>query len=219
MPEYSHTLIPNRVDFVPDPAQVTAFLESLVSIGAAPLQPEMTVSKLSSAVRSLTNPFTLKTETYPVREFERVAELSKVAGALTGLDDYNVTLEGKGPATLPAFEFDFEGIYDFIVRCCLRAEVVSTSDSHDEAPLERKSEFFGRPCSSQNRLGIFHHPNTLEVIEVPNAGCARFWIEFEFGKMLFPQIKDRLDLIEPSIVEAAKREFAIEFVQGCHWCA
>jgi hypothetical protein len=115
--------------------------------------------------------------------------------------------------------FDLVGTYDFLVHCCLRAQVVSTSDWHDEVLVKQKVEFFGRPCNPKDRLGIFHNPNTLEVIEVPKAGCARFWIEFEFGNMLFPTIEGRLDLIEPRIVDAAKKNFAIEWVQGCHWCA
>jgi hypothetical protein len=52
MPEYSHTLVPDRVDFDPDPIQVGAFLASLVSIGAAPLKSAITVSKLSGEVRT-----------------------------------------------------------------------------------------------------------------------------------------------------------------------
>ena len=64
MPEYTHTLIPDRVDFAPDPKQVGAFLASLVSMGAAPLKPTITISKLSGGGRSFANPFTGKTETY-----------------------------------------------------------------------------------------------------------------------------------------------------------
>jgi len=219
MPEYTHTLIPDRVGFTPDPKQVGAFLASLVSIGAAPLKPAITVSRLSGEVRSFVNPFTGKTETYPTRKADKVKDLSGVPAVLRGLDDYNVTLAGKGPPKLRALEFDFKGPYDFLVHSCLRAEVVSTSDWHDEVPIKRKVEFFGRPCSSKDRLGIFHNPNTLEVIEVPKAGCARFWIEFEYGKMLFPPIADRLELIEPSIIHTAEKEFGSKFEQGCHWCA
>jgi hypothetical protein len=219
MPEYTHTLIPARVEFAPQPKQVGAFLASLVSIGAAPLKPAITISKLSGEVRSVANPFTGKTERYSRRRTEKLEDLSAVSTVLEGLDDYNLIVAGKGPPKLPAFEFDFSGAYDFLVHCCLRAEVVSTSDWHDEVPVEREVEFFGRPCSSKNRTGIFHNPNTLEVIEVPKAGCARFWIEFEYGKTLFPPIQDRLDLIEPRIVHAAEEEFGVQFVQGCHWCA
>ena len=138
---------------------------------------------------------------------------------MTGLDDFYVTVAGKGPHKLRAFVFVHKAGYDFLVQCCLRAKVVSTSDCHDEVPIERKVEFFGRACGSKNRLGIFHNPNTLEVIEVPEAGCARFWIEFEYGKMLFPPIEDSLELIESSIIHAAEKEFENRFVQGCRWCA
>jgi hypothetical protein len=219
MPEYAHTLIPDRVDFAPAPQQVAAFLASLVSLGAAPLKPAITVSKPFGKARSIRNPFTGKTESFPVRKAEKVNDLASLAGALKGLDDYNVTLAGKGPPALPAFAFDFKGSYDFLVHCCLRAEVVSTSDWHDEVPINQEVEFFGQPCSPKDRLGIFHNHSTLDVIEVPQAGCARFWIEFEFGKMLFPPIQNSLDLIEPKIVEAAAREFDRKFAQGCHWSA
>jgi hypothetical protein len=39
MPEYTHTLIPDRVNFAPDPKQVGSFLTSLMTLGAAPLMP------------------------------------------------------------------------------------------------------------------------------------------------------------------------------------
>ena len=219
MPEYTHTLIPSRVDFVPEPQQVGAFLSSLASIGAAPLRPAIMVSKPSGKVRSYRNPFTGMDESMALRTTSKLKDLAAVPRKLQALDDYDVTLSGKGPPKLPAFKFNFHGTYDFDVACRLRAEVVSTSDWHDEIPIRRKVEFFERPCNPKDRLGIFHHPSTLKVIEVPKAGCARFWIEFEFGKMLFPRIKDRLDILEPEIVAAAQRDFAIKFVQGCHWCA
>src|SRR5262249_42551836 len=142
--------------------------------------------------------------------------LAAVPEALKELDDYNVTLTGKGPPKLPAFTFDFKGTCDFVVCCCLHAEVVSTSDWHGDATVR---EYFGSPCRSEDRLGIYHNPNPFEVIEVPNAGCSRFWIEFEYGKMLFPRIEDRLDLIEPKILDAAIQHFGVKFAQGCRWGA
>jgi hypothetical protein len=219
MPEYSHTLIPDHENFVPDSRRVGTFLSSLVSIGAAPLMPAISVSKLTGEVRVFTNPLTGETDSTAMSKVNNLRNLAAVPAALKELDDYNVTLVGKGPPKLPAFMFDFKGTYDFLVHCCCRAEVVSTSDWHDEGPVKRKVEFFGRPCSPNDRLGIYHNPNTLEVIEVPKAGCARFWIEFEFGKMFFPPIVDRLDLIDPTIVEVAERDFGVKFVQGCRWCA
>lgn len=181
--------------------------------------PTVRMAKLSGEVQTFKNPFTGKTDSFPVRQGKKLKDVDAVPGALKGLDDFDTTLSGKGPPELPAFVFDFKGQYDFLIHCSLRAEVVSTSDWHDEVPIKRKVKSFGQPCSSRDRLGICHNPNTLAVIEVPKAGCARFRIEFEYGKMLFPPIVDRLDLIEPKIVAAAEKEFAIKFVQGCHWCA
>jgi hypothetical protein len=217
MPEYAHTLIPERFDFVPLPDQVGAFLSSLISIGAAPLSPTIYVSKLSGKVDNYINPFTGETVSVAGRKSKKLKHVDAVARELKALDDFNVSVDGKGPPSLPAFVFDFQGSYDFSVQCQLRAEVVSTSNWHDDLPIGRKVEFFGKPCSPADRLGIFHNPNTGEVIEVPNAGCARFWIGFEFGKMLFPAIDRSLDLIEPKIVETAERDFGIKFVQGCCW--
>ena len=219
MPEYTHTLITDRVDFVPNPKQVGVFLASLVALGAAPLNLAITVSKLSGNVRTGVNPFTGKTETYAKRDTTKVEDIAEVPDALQGLDDYNLTVMGKGPPKMPAFEFDFNGAYDFLVRCSLRSTVVSTSDPHDGVPPIHTVESFGRPCSPDDRLGIFHNPNTLEVIEVPNAGARGFASSSRFGKTLFPHIEDSLDLIEPAIIQAAETDFRIEFVQGCHWCA
>jgi hypothetical protein len=219
MPEYSHTLIPDRVDFAPKPEQVRAFLDSLVSLGAAPLKPNVAVAKLSGEGRSVVNPFTGKTEKFPMWKIVKVTDNASIPKTLRGLDDYSVRLSGKGPPKLPPFEFELKIKYDFLVHCSLRAEVVSTSDCHDEFAFKRKVAFFGQPCSAKDRLGVFHNPKTGKVIEVPKAGCARFWVEFEFGKMLFPDIENRLDIIEPSILEVAEKEFGITFVQGCHWGA
>ncbi len=78
------------------------------------------------------------------------------------------------------------------------------------ADVSLRVPFFGRPCSPNDRLGVFTNPSTSEVIEVPNAGCVRFWIEFEYGKSLFPRTKDRLDVIEPAIAQGAEEEFGIK---------
>lgn len=218
MPEYSHTLIPSQIDFVPTPQQVASFLSSLADLGATPLNPEIAVSKPSGKVRTFKNPITGNVDTFAMHESKALDDFAVVADALTSLVDYYVSIAGEGPPKLTALAFEFTGPYEFIVRCSLRPEVVSMSDWHDEVRIQRKAEFFGARCSPNDRLGIYFNPYTLEVIEVPNAGCARFWIEFEFGN-LFPSIKDRLDLIDPAIVEVAEKEFAIKFVQGCHWCA
>ena len=220
MPEYSHTLIPDRVDYEPAPKQVADFVTALVELGAAPLDPILTINTLSGETRSGVNPFTGKTETFPIRKSKTLESIATIRSAVEGMDDYNVVMIGKGPPEVPALEFEYDGPYDLLLNCCLREAPVSTSDYHDEvqADLEQKPPFFGRPCDTTMQTGIYHNPSTLEVIEVPNAGCARFWIEFEYGN-LFPNISNGLDVLEPSIVAAASETFDVSFVQGCHWCA
>jgi hypothetical protein len=219
MPEYTHTLIPDRSDFVPEPKQVASFFEGLIELGAAPTNGQIRGVRLSGESRSFLNPFTKAMDSFPIWKPMEVDGLAAITMAVEELNDYNLILEGEGPPKVPALLFSNEGRYGFAVHCCLRREVVSTSNWHEESPIKRSVTLFGQRCTLENRLGIFSHPDTLAIIEVPNAGCARFWIEFEFGKMLFPEIDDRLDLMEPSIVRFAEDRFRIKFAQGCCWCA
>lgn len=242
MPEiYGHTLVPGHVDFAPRPQQVAAFLDGLVKLGAAPLRATLRIGK--PGFRTGFNALTGETLTIPARRYTAVGADADLSAALVGLDDYNVQLSGEGPPGLPPFAlwlhdvqprtgkgrlesqdddcrmipFDSEKTYGFTLECCLRAEVVSTSDRHEVAPPGHQMPAFCQPDRSHNRIGIFHHPCTNKIIEVPGAGCARFWIQFEFGKWLFPNIEDSLNLVDPSIVELAKTSLGTDFLQGCYW--
>jgi hypothetical protein len=217
MPEYTHTLIPNLLNFVPDSSRVIEFLSSLMTSGALPLQPTIMVAKPTGDVRTFNNPATGESLSFVMRTGKKAKDFAALTRAILSLNDYDITIAGNGPPPLPAFQFD--GRYDFAVHCSLRPNLVSTSDWHDHVPVKRRVKLFGQPCGSKDRMGVFHNPDTLEVIEVPKAGCSRFWISFEFGKSLFPPIKDRLDLIDPALVEIAQKEFGVNFVQGCQWCA
>src|SRR5688572_4734102 len=108
MPAYIHTLVPHRVDFVPPPDHVALFLSKLISIGAAPLKPTISVSKLTGEVRRVTSGFTGMTRSLSLRRSEVLENVAAVTGALNGLDDYNVTVTGEGPPQVPALVFDFE---------------------------------------------------------------------------------------------------------------
>ncbi len=92
------------------------------------------------------------------------------------------------------------------------------SDLHEEAESSRKPIPFGDECDESDSLGVFTHPHTLEVIEVPGAGCARFWIEFELGKFLFPELADGdTAILHPAVVGLASENFGVEFIQGFMW--
>jgi hypothetical protein len=214
--QYTHLLIPECVDFVPPPAHVAAFFEGLVTLNSVPLTAAITISKFSGKFRTGSDCLTGDTISIPVRDFTSLENTSGIAERLVGLDDYDVLFSGQGPAKLPPFtlytvteseESVFEENYSYDVNCCLRAEVMSTCE---EPP-------FGSPCPSGKRDGIFLHPTTGEAMNVPGAACARFWIEFQFGKWLFPRVGESLNVLEPSILANAIGCFGTEFAQGCIW--
>jgi hypothetical protein len=212
--QYSHLLIPDRADFVPQPEQVAAFIEGLVRINAAPLEAIFRVAKLSGESWRGRDPLTGNEIFVPRRNFTTVRNLSDVRAQLVGLDDFDVLASGQGPPFLPPFalftmtgsqESEYSGPYGYELRCHLRAEAVSTS----EVPL------FGSPCRAEQGTGIFRNPMTGVTIVVQNAGCARFWVEFGFGKWLFPKIGESLNLLPASILTNATDTFGTGFAQGC----
>lgn len=212
--QYAHVLIPDRVDFAPQPEQVAAFLEGLVHLRSAPLEATFRVGKLSGKSRTGFNSLRGEELSIPRRDFAALGSISEIPGQLVGLYDYDVVVSGLGPAKLPPLtlytitgseESEFKGTYGFEVRCCLRKDVVSTCETPP----------FGSQFQSESRNGIFRHPHTGVTIEVPNAACARFWIEFQFGKWLLPKIGSSLNLLQPSILTNAIERFGTTFAQGC----
>lgn len=246
MEQYVHTLIPDDIDFAPRSNQVAAFLDGLVELGAAPLQAKLKVRKLSGQLRIGRHPLTGETLSIPTRDQIGVENIADVLPIINALDDYDVVMSGQGPSRLAPFklrthdvrpraaagrevllepldtqqellECDFEGAYVFDVECCLRRELVSTSDPHPEMPSAPDVPAFGQPCTSKNRgTGFFRNPRTGVIMQVPRAGCARFWIAFEFGRFVFPEISDTLSLLHPSIVKNAEESFGVTFIQGCY---
>ena len=228
MEQYVHLLIPTRFDYVPQLSQVSTFIRKLQEIGSAPLQPTMKMRKVSG-YRTGRDPMTGEPISVPKWSQTLIEEIPALDEQLAGLDEYDVTVAGQGPPSRPAFplryfekqgqdtyvETDFPEIYDFSVRCCLRKSPVSMSTTPENSSDTLDGLAFGEPCPPAQCVGKFVHPVDERVLEVPGAGCARFWIEFEFGKFLFPHIEDNLNLLEPEILRSAKDCFASEFVQGC----
>lgn len=216
---YTHMMIPDQVDYAPRPRQVADFFAALIEIGAAPvnlkLQAQADFEPLTYArrkswaaqFRTGTHPLTGEAIAIPryTAEFADVAGLREALSALQGLDEYKVSIFGSRPPKLSLFPLDafvdgrcipHDGPYDLEADCCLEPQIVSTSGYNAPVP-------FRSFCSP-----------TL----VQNAGCARFRIEFHFGKWMFPEIKDNnLDLLPASVVDAAQKAFAVRFAQGCRW--
>jgi len=219
--QYVHTLIPVEPQFSPTTEQISRFLEGLSALGAAPLNPEVFVLKPSGRLRSFKNPLTGETKSFPAKDRVPLKSIADVASVIEGLKEYYVRMEGQGPPGLPPLPLYFENSlvsdsYSFNVGCSIRPEPVSMSDLGDEQ-TGNEVVVFGQACSQQSRAALFRHPETGELIEVANAGCARFWVEFEFGKWLLPNIGTSLDILNPDITKLATKSFGLPFTQGFHY--
>jgi hypothetical protein len=218
--QYVHTLIPNDPRFSPTAEQIVHFLEGLSALGAAPLNPELLVLKPSGRLRTFSDPMTGETRSFPANDRVTVKSTADLAPTIDVLQHYYVALEGQGPPRLPPFPLYFEDApvtrnYGFTAACCLRPEPVSMSDLGDEQ-TEGEIPSFGEACTALRGTALFRHPATEELIEVTDAGCARFWVEFEFGKWLLPHIGSSLEILDPTITELATVSFALPFAQGFH---
>lgn len=168
------------------------------------------------------NPLTGEMVFVPQRYYTVLSDLGALPLQVEGLDQYEFEVSGIGPPKLSLFEFNlgrvpFESPFEFRWRCCLRREIVSTSDYHGDQPGGRESLAFDQPVDKIRHTGYFSNPETLETITVPSAGCARFRVEFALGKGLFPKIREGLDLLNPLVLAEANRIFGVSFAQGCWW--
>jgi hypothetical protein len=225
--QYVHTLIAADSAFVPKPPQLAEFFEGLVTAfhfrltSGAPSRPPLRVVKPTGRLRTALNPLTGETWSFPASDHIGTERLADIPGVIDGLDHYSVLasgewkLENRPMVLLTADGNPYEDSYLCEVSCHLRPKPVSTSCWNGRtAPEEGDVPIFGEACAPEVGTGIFSHPWTGEMIKVPDAGCARFWIEFEFGKFLLPEMADRLDVLSPPIVAKTDECFETGFVQG-----
>jgi hypothetical protein len=227
---YTHMLIPDQVDYAPCSSHVADFFAALINIGAAPVNAELEAQYFKLPYRKRkgwkaefrrgTNPLTGEPIALPryIAKFQDEAELREALRVLRGVDQYEASIFGSWPpklSPLPLGTHDgcrfvpYNGQSELSVCCCLHPEIASTSSPFDAYPTS---------YSLTDRTGFFRNPRTGETIRVPNAGYARFWIEFRFGKWLFPEMKDNgLDLLSIPVVDAAYKAFSTRFNQGCSW--
>jgi hypothetical protein len=218
-------LIPTDPHFRPNLEGIADFLEGAIELGVVPhasvsFNP---VKRVRARIFRGRNPFT--GETLVFRAPTRMAVQTKVLKrteqilpAARGVAEFDVRASGVGLPRTPPVPIDFSKPYTVDVGCCVRSRLVSLSDLHEESGSKRKRVPFGERCKKGDSIGLYSNPKTLEVIEVPGAGCGRFWIEFELGKFLFPKIKrGNLRILNPRITKLAERCFVQEFLQGCSW--
>jgi len=230
MEQYIHTLISVDPEFVPESAQVASFLSELVSqfrfspISGQRFLTGLVVAKPSGKLRWGTNPMTGEKISIPEWDRSNLERFEDVPAFIEGCTHYSVGQSGQWAGKdRPVLLFKTDGApydenYVCTVRCELRPEAVSTSAWDVEAgPDTRNVPTFGSACKDAVRVGIFPNPWTGGAIEIEDAGCARFWIEFEFGKFIYPKVTDSFEVMSPAIVLGAERCFRAKFAQGCRF--
>ena len=149
------------------------------------------------------------------RALESINELLEV---VADAEEYNIDVSACAAPKVAPLPIEFADPYDLTVGCRQRSQLVSTSDLHENATPGQTAIAFGQDCTAADTLGLFTHPETLATIEVPGGGCARFWIEVELGKFLFPKISGTdARILNPQVVELATRSFQLPFVEGFRW--
>src|SRR5215469_4934359 len=127
--QYVHTLIPDRADFAPQPHLVASFFDKLGALGAAPLQAEVIVLKLSGEFRTGRSPVTGKPVSVPARKLLALGNTTEIPQAVGRLEHYDVRISGEGPPSIPPFqllqtnddrvaEFGAQMKYDLTLACC-----------------------------------------------------------------------------------------------------
>jgi len=230
MEQYIHTLISTDSEFVPEPAQVASFLAQLVSqfrfspISGQRFLPGLVFAKPSGRLRWGANPMTGEKISIPEWDGANLEKFEDIPALIDGCEHYTVAQSGewvwkdRPMDLLKTDRVPYEGSYICTVRCELRPETVFTSAWDVEAgPNTQNVPTFGSVCTDTNRNGIFPNPWTGDIIEVADAGCARFWIEFEFGKFIYPKVTENLEVMSPAIVVGTEQCFGTKFAQGCRF--
>jgi hypothetical protein len=226
MSEYCHLLIPTDSHFVPSPDQVSEYLQGIINsgvVGDSPTIRFVAYKRVTPKITEFRNPFT--GEPVIIRGLPRKPEENLVVNSVRefppmAIDchDYSIDVYNHTIPKLPPLVIDFGEEYHLSVSCQRRSQLVSTSDLHSETTSTRQAVRFDDDCDESNHMGLYTHPQTLELLEVPGAGCALFWIQFQLGKSLFPKIEDgNLQILNPRLVDLAKNCFGTQFTQGCVW--
>jgi len=226
MEQYAHLLISADPDFVPDPAQVTAFFNLMVNsfgfrlVVEPPFEPGIIVLRPSDRVRKGTDPMTGEVITIPMRDRLVLGDSAEIVRSIDGLGEWTVGFSGKWmlgktPIDLKVSdEMPFESECSCFVSCNQRPKTVCTGDWWGESHGGMPEFAFGDPKSPIQSTGVFTQPWTGERVEVAEAGSARFWIEFEFGKWLLPKMNDSFDVLRPELMTAIQSCFGTRFVQA-----
>jgi hypothetical protein len=215
---YSQTLIPRDPDFVPPVDKVSAFLSALNDLGVMSSEPSLVLRVPNGKSREVPNPFTGGNFVIELKDHHKLESLEAFEKIALRMSDYEIDASTMGRPKRPPIAIDFQGPYCLDVTCIVSSKLRSTSDYHKRPGSKENVVPYGKPCDQPSPTGFFSNPHTQEKIEVRDAGCAHFWVQFQLGKNLFPKIEGcNLELLDPAIVDSTESILGVKFVQGCCW--
>ncbi|MEZ6062993.1 MAG: hypothetical protein R3C19_21820 [Planctomycetaceae bacterium] len=238
---YTHLLIPSSSEFRPDADAVARFVRGLIDNGNVANGAKVAFARVTKGqprVRQMRNPMTGETIDLrgPSRTLERprtLSDPSQITEHAANQQEFDVLLTGEGVPSVPPLTVGsvedgdwkvMDGAYHLEVRCRIRANVVRLYMLDSEDDLHRPPAFanyrpkYNEDCSpAENADGLYVHPE-IGAFRVPNAGCGMFWIEFNYGKFVFPRLKDgSVDVLADSVIDLARAAFDCDFIQACDW--
>ncbi|MDZ4779210.1 MAG: hypothetical protein SGJ19_03050 [Planctomycetia bacterium] len=216
--QYTHTLIPYSPTLVPFAGEIQSFMQFVVETGVVPTRAQVQLLTPTDEVRIVTNPFTGRVHELRRKERKVIENCADIERSCESLRDYQIVASGIGVPRTTSLPMTINGPYYLSVTCRVSSTLCSTSHDVSVDATSRGTAPYGTPVDQSSLIGFFANPHTGRCIEVANAGSARFWIEFQFGKFLFPAFDDdSLVIVNPVIVSAAERCFRTSFAQGCFW--
>jgi hypothetical protein len=214
---YTHTLIPVLKDVMPSPIQIQTFLTEMITNQIIGGEPTVDLVTPSNRTRQVKSRITGEIRTLKLPDRFTLPSPVQIADEISRLKEYNISVSGTGKPINPPIPLNLDEPYHVAVTFVMPSALCSTSNLHDESGSDLKLPFYGTPCNNILNHGFFSHPQTLKILQVLDAGCARFWIEIYIGN-LFPQLdRDDLNILNPIIVNKAENIFGLHFVQGCFW--
>ena len=217
--QYTHTLIPKQRGFSPAVLCVQEFLLELQKREVVPGNIEISLRIPTGKMREFPNlPPAMQGMQVEIRDRKKLQSLDQLTDTANSLQNYEIAISGFGRPKLPPLKIDFSDSYHVGITCRSYSAYRSTSNPHEVGESEEEPVRYGRVCPESQTVGLFTNPHNGERVTVQGAGSARFWIQFELGKFLLPEIpNNNLEIIEPSILNLAKGIFGLDFLQGCLW--
>ena len=226
---YTHMLIPQDAELRPKISSVIAFFDGLahapgvrgvyrIEVRLSGERAKVTRgAKVKRRVKATTgrNPFTGEVTAFRGSTYVETSSIDTIADVIRGADEFDVSVV-----------FRIEPGKTF-----LNVPIENRSDVNEEEEAEDPRECIAltvKPTPVATSCGVeelsveptgdsahFIHPKTKELIVLPSAGKASFWLGIPLDKWEMPAfVRSDLQIADPALLERARRTFEISFVEG-----